>query len=353
MLRYYWGLIRRAPMLVWEASKVWTTLTAVATLYLALSPELASWGLGVFGAISPLWALVPVGFLFLFGLLRASYEEFQDTDKKASELEKTVATASKRKTVKDLLAEAVDEGNELRGVYDRKRREIRIGHHPGIEDWVHRSHDLVEAAFDKGEARHFLSGEGFRIEGVSPEDNLYLGRDTYSVAVRLWRLDQLIVRANSLEINPEFDPERFAREVPKSTVERISLTDAVGQTKAENEELRADNERLTAERNEFEKESSRLRGERDGQIKGRCIELTDDLFALLKETKGWDSEETMREYGGRLRDKVDRLRSDLMRLGWWNPREGSREKLEYPANPDDLLSVAHYVRNIGLGTEFR
>lgn len=38
MLRFYWRLVKRTPVLVWQASKGWTTFTAIVTFYLALSP---------------------------------------------------------------------------------------------------------------------------------------------------------------------------------------------------------------------------------------------------------------------------------------------------------------------------
>jgi hypothetical protein len=59
----------------------------------------------------------------------------------------------------------------------------------------------------------------------------------------------------------------------------------------------------------------------------------------------------MRRYGGRLRDKVDRLHQDLMRVGWWRPREDVKQKLEYPETPDHLWSIFSYIRNIGVGAE--
>jgi hypothetical protein len=62
---------------VWQASKGWTTFTAIVTFYLALSPKLAKWGISVFGTVSPWWALVPVGLLFIYGLLRTNLEEYQ------------------------------------------------------------------------------------------------------------------------------------------------------------------------------------------------------------------------------------------------------------------------------------
>jgi hypothetical protein len=61
------------------------------------------------------------------------------------------------------------------------------------KDSVRRTHDLIEAAFDKGEAQFFLG------------DELDKGFDPVDACLR--RLDQLIVRGNSLNVNPDFDTQ--------------------------------------------------------------------------------------------------------------------------------------------------
>jgi len=42
-----------------------------------------------------------------------------------------------------------------------------------------------------------------------------------------------------------------------------------------------------------------------------------------------------------------------MRLGWWKPSEDVKQELEYPETPDHLLSIYHYVRNLGLDIPFK
>ena len=59
----------------------------------------------------------------------------------------------------------------------------------------------------------------------------------------------------------------------------------------------------------------------------------------------------MHLYEGQVRGKIDRLRADLMRLGWWKPREDAKQELEYPETPDHFWSIYHYMRNIGVGME--
>jgi hypothetical protein len=78
-----------------------------------------------------------------------------------------------------------------------------------IEDWVHRTEHFIEAAFDKAEARRFMSGQGYKREGVQPYHNLVASMDKNSIPVRLWRLNELTVRANELPIDPDLDPESW------------------------------------------------------------------------------------------------------------------------------------------------
>jgi hypothetical protein len=100
----------------------------------------------------------------------------------------------------------------------------------------------------------------------------------------------------------------------------------------------------------LELKSRKFKDELDGQIRGRCIEVSDELSAFLTLNRAMPTEETMRHYEEH-RGKVDRLRSDLMRLGWWKPREDVKQELEYPRTPDDLWRIQSYLRNIGVGME--
>jgi hypothetical protein len=117
----------------------------------------------------------------------------------------------------------------------------------------------------------------------------------------------------------------------------------------ENEKLKADTQELTIVRDALEQEGRKFKAELDGQIRTRCIELTDELSDFLTLNRAMPSEDTMRLYEGQLRGKVERLRADLMRLRWWNPKEDEKQELEYPGTPDHLWSIYHYLRDIGVG----
>jgi hypothetical protein len=92
--------MRHIPASAWEASKAWTTLTAIAAFYLGFSHKLADYSfkvfktefsLSVFGDISAFWALIPVGLLFLLGLMRAPFEEYQRVQTSKEDLEERLA----------------------------------------------------------------------------------------------------------------------------------------------------------------------------------------------------------------------------------------------------------------------
>ena len=114
-------------------------------------------------------------------------------------------------------------------------------------------------------------------------------------------------------------------------------------------QLEKEIEQLTAERHAFEVDSRTYKNELDGQIRGHCLELTDELSDFLTLNRALEPEEIMRRYEGEFRSKVDRLRLNLIRLGWWKPERDVKQKLEYPETPDHLWSIYHYLRDIGVG----
>ena len=168
-MRHHLGLVWRTPFILYEASKGWTTFTTVLVFYLVLNKKIAAWGYGVIGTVSPWWALVPVGILFLYGLMQANYEAFTKVERRADDAEaenKRLAAQldgkAKRKAVKDLLGAAVEQGESLRGQTRKVGNDFRFNTKDDVEDWVHKTHDFIEAAFDKGEARRFLDSSDDR-----------------------------------------------------------------------------------------------------------------------------------------------------------------------------------------------
>jgi hypothetical protein len=84
MLRYYWALARRLPSIFRTMVEGWAFWVAMVLVVLGfLSPELAMAAQTELG--SRWWALVPVGVLILWGILKANYEQFQRVEKLANE----------------------------------------------------------------------------------------------------------------------------------------------------------------------------------------------------------------------------------------------------------------------------
>jgi hypothetical protein len=363
---FYWRLVKSSFPVFWEAIKRGDTVASILTAVLTVT------GLSWILRFIPLWMPVSVlGLLFLYGLLRANYEAFREVEDAWQELGAKLATAEKRKAINDLLGGALEEGLSLKQgrMYaleceNQNLEEIEIGdeyqarYDNEVRAWVDRTYQLINDAFGKAEAQRFVSNEGYTDEDLFGRElpsfvHLSSTERQYLIPARLRRLDKIIDRANSLEINPDFDARSAAQEAGESVAARLRLEAVAEQRNEENEKLKADILQLTVERDALEREGRKLKDELDGQIRGRCIELTDELDGFLTQNRAIPPEETMRLYGEQLRGKVDRLRADLMRLGWWTPREDVKRELEYPETPDHLLSIYHYVRNIGLDMPFK
>ena len=103
MPNFYWRLVRRSFPLLWEALKRGDTMASILTAILGVAG--LSWVL----QFIPVWVPVSAfGFLFVYGLLAANYEEVRKFGDAKQDLESKLATAKKRKAVKDLLGVAVE-----------------------------------------------------------------------------------------------------------------------------------------------------------------------------------------------------------------------------------------------------
>jgi hypothetical protein len=341
VLRFYWPTVRRTFGILWTATDRYVTGAGIgASLLTFFSPELAKLPWGNLPVLSRWWAVLPLLVLFAYGFLKALYERFEG-------MEERLETAKNRRAIKDLLGDAIDRGRNLQRTIRKEGDEIVIVTQQDVEDWVHDTHDLIEAAFDKGEARHFLNSEGYDPGHNLPWREARHDPYKYYLEPRLKRLDELIVRANSLEINPDFDPQSATQSAEDSTAERLRLETALEQRNEQNEKLMAHNERLATQRDTFREESERLGAERDGQLRERCWELSKELFKFHDEADQHELFGVMREYERRFKGRVDRVRVHLKRVGWWNPKESTKEQLENPKNLADILSLADYLNASG------
>lgn len=79
-----------------------------------------------------------------------------------------------------------------------------------LRTWVDCTYNLIEAAFDKLEAQHFISNEGYSDKELfgrklPPFMHLSSTQRKYLISARLKRLREFRARLHELDINPEFD----------------------------------------------------------------------------------------------------------------------------------------------------
>ena len=73
---------------MWASTDYYLKTTAIVSFLVALlNRPIASVVMNTVTGFSPLWALVPVGLFFLFGLMKANHEKFQEVEQERDELE--------------------------------------------------------------------------------------------------------------------------------------------------------------------------------------------------------------------------------------------------------------------------
>lgn len=88
MLRFYGTLLRRTPKLLFEGWNLLVTLPSLVITALALfNRQLADALTTTWEGLPPYIALAPLGVLFAYGLLRANYEQFRETEQRIKTLE--------------------------------------------------------------------------------------------------------------------------------------------------------------------------------------------------------------------------------------------------------------------------
>ncbi len=213
LLRFYAPYVGRAFALLFNTARRLDTWGGVVTTSLGVFGV----GGGVIGAALQLvpW-YVPgavFGALFLYGLLRVNQENYREIEAERNRAQRRLATDEKRIALKDLLGEAREEGPHAHA------RAHETGDLDALSRWTNETRDLIEAAFGKGEAQLFLSDEGYPTHSLpgSPGNDAWAALAQFNVSARnrrereigyrLRRLDSLILRADSLPIRPDFDPQ--------------------------------------------------------------------------------------------------------------------------------------------------
>jgi hypothetical protein len=296
--------------------------------------------------VVPAFVIASAVFLFGRGLLKENQRRIQKAERDNERLQASITTDEERRALKDLLGIAHEKGDE---VYELRENDSVEWRERRIRQWVNDIHALIEAALDKSAAKQFLSNDGYdfgrHIDSVTEHRQ---SRDILYVPARQWSIRELSRRIDRerLNIRPDFDFEAHARRFRESPAEPVDPAVELEQIKAEKEKLKMHNEELAAERDAFELKSREFKDERDGQVRGRCWELYRDLSKFLKGQKQQDPDETMHQYRDQFKGRFERVRQDLERLEWWNPREDLRAKLENPETPDDLWILADYLADI-------
>jgi hypothetical protein len=202
VLRFHWRLVKRLPELLWaSASRVEKVIGVVSFLLSVFgltawfATLLAAW-LDTWWPISPLWALLPLAFLFVYGLMKANYEAFQEVDDRKEELEKKLEEKKKRMALRRLLGEAVTRGHLLRA-QDPSRHEAEV--------WGRNTHDLVVDALTVAEAEFLLAGD-------YPDATTDLTDTQRWMKYRIDRIMKLLEQLHNFDINPNFNPDNYPKD---------------------------------------------------------------------------------------------------------------------------------------------
>jgi hypothetical protein len=137
-------------------------------------------------------------------------------------------TTAKRKAANDLLGNALEKGESLKqgrryaieGDENQNLEDIEIGnehqarYEEEVRGWVDHTYDLIDDAFGRTAAQRFISNEGYtdqELFGRKLPSFLHVSstQRKYSLRARLKRLHELTDRIHNLDINPDFDPEKW------------------------------------------------------------------------------------------------------------------------------------------------
>jgi hypothetical protein len=196
MLRFYWSTVRRLHVILWTATDRYVTGLGIGSAVLTFfSPELAQVSWISVPALSRWWALLPLGVLFLYGMLRANYEAFKKIENRNADLEAKLVSVEKRRTTLDLLGRYHAKGQEL--ARDNPRvEEMPEATAEEISEWGQGVYRLIRAAYGSGRAEIFLSGK----------DRGYI---EVWLQERLAQLVRLMEQTSEMDLRPDFDPEDF------------------------------------------------------------------------------------------------------------------------------------------------
>jgi hypothetical protein len=109
VLRFYWRLVKRTPVLLWRA------LTGLDTITGALALVFGAVGLSAWQQLLPWWSpFVAFGIILFYGFLRENYEAYLAVEGERDTLKKDVETEEKRAAISIGLQQLYNGGLSLR-----------------------------------------------------------------------------------------------------------------------------------------------------------------------------------------------------------------------------------------------
>jgi hypothetical protein len=161
-------------------------------------PPIQYWFTG--SALATFIALVAVG----YGWYRAAASEFELANNK---IQSAASAEQKARTglVKDQLVAAISDGGDLVQGLPNETDDFMAER--SVEAWVHRTHDLIDAAYGSDEGALFMDNSGYALYS----DGTARRRLGNFVDGRVRRLSELLQRADSMTVREEFDPARWDR----------------------------------------------------------------------------------------------------------------------------------------------
>src|SRR5437867_3899899 len=84
MLAFYWALIRRIPGILFQATNNWlvtaTIITFLIGVVISVNRIIGKRFMTSWQGISQWWALLPIGILLLYGIMKANYERVRQLE---------------------------------------------------------------------------------------------------------------------------------------------------------------------------------------------------------------------------------------------------------------------------------
>lgn len=408
MLRYSRRVAWRVPRILWGPSaRLITGTTTVLTFIAFFNQRLLDFIVSAPAGVSPWVGLIPLFSLLLYGILQASYQEFQINREELqdhvsaleSDLEKARGQAGKDTVPEETIAAIEQMKSEIEQLEAEKDW---LRSQPGDEELKERARRLSDKLFRFAQERDKTAPpeEPIRMSGgfwdaikesiADPKtqertdydnESWVQYQERYEPEVR--SLLDALERRGWLDSQKRGEIESELDAIWRSPNDRIrrvaARVSAIGErldgsTRLSNdEELLASNERLRAENSalkaRLERKSAQPHDElNDAEIKRRCLEVAENMHQFLEDHALSEVDrvewidvddglgaakadtETMRQFRKGPKKEVIGLLAELKRRGWWKQADFDLpdwEAVESLAHPRDLQIVADRLERVG------